>query len=187
MKIGALEFNPENIPWRVVVGGIAGALLIGLLSMAWFGADSQDLINVLNQKLKYTGNSNEAALWETQMGPRVHGAVVSLCARFPWLSPLFGYRDGHTAQMLSYIYRAYKPDKTQLLHAAWLYETDVVVKADGVADTKYEQVLYNVITVNKIPLVDTYKPKPTTAWDVVSNYVMPIGAFLIMVLMIIPK
>lgn len=186
MRIGAIEFDPSKLPWRTISLGLGAGMLIGLLMYAWFEKNNRELMGVLNTTLEYYGNGNDIALYETQLGPRVHGAVVALCARYPWLSPLFGYRDNHTAQMMSYMYKAYKAQKSQLIHAAWLYETDVISKADSGAESKYQQVLFMAIPGHDRPDAD-YKPRAPTAWDVVAGYVMPIASFLMMALMLIPK
>lgn len=184
MRIGVFEFESGKFPWRLAVAGAALGVILGIAGYAWFSAEGQALMAELNKKLVYTGEGNEAALLETQLGSRAHGAVVALCARFPWLSGLFAYRDSHTPQMLLYMFRAYAASKTQLIRAAWMYETDTAVKEGIDPPTKYQQVLETVLTSNKIP-DPKYKPKPPSTTDVLMNYVMPIGAFLMMALMMV--
>lgn len=182
MKIGIIEFDPAKLPWRMIVGGIAGGIFLGFLGYAWFQTENRELMQALNVVLKYNGTANEAALWEAQLGARVHGAVVALCAKYPWVSPIFGYRDSHTAQMLSYIYHAYKANKAQLMKAAWLYETDAVPKAG--TESKYQSVLEYVYPEDDRP-DPKYTPAPLTAWEIATNYVMPIASFALMLFMVI--
>lgn len=179
MRVGVFEFNAKQFPWRLMIAAAALGVIVGLAGYAWFSSDGQRIMNELNKKLDYTGTSNEAAMLEAQLGPRVHGAVVALCARYPWVSGIFGYRDNHTAQMLLYMHRAFDATKTQLVRAAWMYETDTAVVDKVDPPTKYQQVMESVLTANRKP-DEAYTPKPPSTTEIVMNYVMPIASFLMM-------
>lgn len=178
MKIGLLDFGA--VGWKSVGSFMVFATLAWMVGSVVLNADSRSLMSVMNVKLDYDSPSSSAALYEVQMGQRVVGLVVAVCAKYPWLSGLFGYRDRNTPRMISYMHKAYKPTKDQLVKGMWLYETGIAVAAETSPPTTYQAVLDNVLYGDQLPDVEYIRKEAQRTvwqqtWGVITQYVMPLA------------